>query len=235
MVGLDRIDPFEPAERLSVAERQLVEIARLLSRDANILILDEPTAALSDVEIERVKTVVRRLAAEGRSVIYVTHRLGEVFEICDRVTVFRNGKSFEAVPVRRLDLDSLIEHILGRKLGEMFPARTQKRGEPIFEFRGCISRGLSEPLSITITGGRGRGLAGQLGSGANSVLRTAAGVLPLLSGQMLLNGRIPQISTRRHLSGIAYCSGDRKRDGIFDVRSLKIWHTGARPLPTSGS
>ena len=101
MVGLDQIDPFGSAERLSVAERQLVKIARLLSRDANILILDEPTAALSDVEIARVKTVVRRLAVEGRSVIHAPsmHRLGEVFEICDRVTVFRNGQSFEAVPV----------------------------------------------------------------------------------------------------------------------------------------
>ena len=121
LVGLELIDPSVPAGSLSVAQQQLVEIARLLSRNARILILDEPTAALSDVEIEKVKAVVRKLASEGRSIIYVTHRLGEVFEIADRVTIFRNGRSFEPVEVKSLDIDELIEHMLGRRLDQMFP------------------------------------------------------------------------------------------------------------------
>jgi ribose transport system ATP-binding protein len=222
MVGLDHLDPFQPAERLSIAERQLVEIARLLSRDAQILILDEPTAALSDVEIERVKTVVRRLAAEGRSVVYVTHRLGEVFEICDRVTVFRNGWSFDPVPVQGLDLDSLIERILGRKLAEMFPSRAQKGGRAVLEFRGCVGPGLSEPLNLMIERGEILGLAGQLGSGAKSILRMAAGTLPILAGQMLLDRRSysPRSIRGAIAERIAYCSGDRKKDGVFDVRNL---------------
>ena len=128
LVGLGDIDTAMPAGSLSVAQRQLVEIARLLSRDARILILDEPTAALSDTEIEKVMTVVRTLASEGRSIIYVTHRLGEVFEIAHRVTIFRNGVSFPPVKVEHLDIDELIEHLLGRRLDQMFPeTRRQHR------------------------------------------------------------------------------------------------------------
>src|SRR5712691_6962537 len=122
-VGLAELGPGTLVETLSVARRQRVEIARLLAREARILILDEPTAALSDVEIERVKEVVRALAGEGRGVIYVTHRLSEVFEIADRVTVFRNGVSQPPVRVSELTMDSLIERILGRSPETMFPPK----------------------------------------------------------------------------------------------------------------
>ena len=133
LVGLGDIDPATAAGKLSVAQRQLVEIARLLSRDAKILILDEPTAALSDVEIEKVTSVVTKLAKEGRSIIYVTHRLGEVFEIGDRVTIFRNGVSFEPIAVKGLSVDMLIERLLGRRLEQMFPERRKQvwRGGPV--------------------------------------------------------------------------------------------------------
>src|SRR5262245_40588538 len=130
-VGLQALDPHRLVESLSVAERQLVEIARLLARDARILILDEPTAALSDVEIERVKQVVRSLAAGNHAVVYVTHRLPEVFEIADRVTVLRNGRGEPARRVSELTMDSLIERILGRPMKAMFPPRARELGAPI--------------------------------------------------------------------------------------------------------
>ena len=222
MVGLGGLDSTQPAERLSVAERQLVEIARLLSREAQILILDEPTAALSDVEIERVKAVVRRLASEGRSVIYVTHRLGEVFEICDRVTVLRNGRSFEPVSVHALDLDGLIERILGRKLSDMFPQKAAGAGEDALRFENFLAPGLSAPLDLAVRRGEILGLAGQLGSGANSILRAAAGALSATRGRMLLESEpyLPRSRLQAISSGVAYCSDDRKRDGVFDVRNL---------------
>ena len=110
-----------------VAEMQLLEIARLLVRDARILIFDEPTAALADREIERVLAVIKRLAAEGRSIIYVTHRLPEVFRIADRVTVFRNGRSLPAKPTSDLDVDAVITMMLGRDLETMFPAARHDR------------------------------------------------------------------------------------------------------------
>lgn len=222
LVGLGAVDPATPAGSLPLAQQQLVEIARLLSRNARILILDEPTAALSDAEIEMVKSVVRKLAAEGRSIIYVTHRLGEVFEIADRVTIFRNGRSFEPVAVRSLDIDELIEHLLGRRLEQMFPERAATVGPPVLALRGVTAPGLRRPVSLDLHRGEILGLAGQLGSGANAVLRAIAGVAPYDAGTITLQGRtISPRSVREAIKlGVAYCSDDRKRDGIFAVRNL---------------
>lgn len=222
LVGLGDIDPSMPAGNLSVAQQQLVEIARLLSRNARILILDEPTAALSDVEIEKVKSVVRTLASEGRAIIYVTHRLGEVFEIGDRVTIFRNGASFDPVDVKDLDIDELIEHLLGRRLDQMFPERGSSRGEPVLEIENVVAPGLSRPVSLTLHAGEIIGLAGQLGSGANAIVRAIAGVTPRHQGDIRLRGKSlnPRDMRDAISMGIAYCSDDRKRDGIFGVRKL---------------
>ena len=146
-VGLGHIEPLVAAGDLVVAEQQLVEVARLVARDARILILDEPTAALSDAEIGRVKEVVRRLVAEGRSVIYITHRLGEVFELADRVTVFRNGSSQPPVPVRDITPSELVERMLGRALenaGELAAERLKTALEGRF-------RHINE-ISVTIAG-----------------------------------------------------------------------------------
>jgi ribose transport system ATP-binding protein len=221
-VGLDNMDPMMPAGSLSVAQQQLIEVARLLSRDARILILDEPTAALSDAEIETVKLVVRNLADEGRSIIYVTHRLGEVFEIADRVTIFRNGRSFEPMQVNALDIDVLIEHLLGRRLEQMFPPRGELFGRALLSLREVMAPGLAKPVSLTLRQGEILGLAGQLGSGANAVVRAIAGVAPRDAGTIELRGvPVRPRSVRDAIAlGIAYCSDDRKRDGIFSVRNL---------------
>jgi ribose transport system ATP-binding protein len=222
LVGLGEIDPAMPAGALSVAQQQLVEIARLLSRNARILILDEPTAALSDAEIEKVKAVVRRLAAEDRSVIYVTHRLGEVFEIADRVTIFRNGRSFPPVRAQDIDIDSLIERLLGRRLDQMFPARVGHRDEIVLSVRDLIAPGLAEPVSFDLRAGEMLALAGQLGSGAAALVRAIAGVLPRERGTVLLRGQELRARSLHEAiaRGIAYCSDDRKRDGIFAVRRV---------------
>jgi ribose transport system ATP-binding protein len=222
LVGLSKIDSAAPAGSLMLAEQQLVEIARLLSRNAKILILDEPTAALSDAEIEKVKAVVRRLATEGRSIIYVTHRLGEVFEIADRVTIFRNGRSFEPVAVKNLDIDELIEHLLGRRLEQMFPERSRGVGPVVLSLRDVAAPGLRRPISLDLRQGEILGLAGQLGSGASAVVRAIAGVVPRDSGAITLRGQPlhPRSVRDAIAAGIAYCSDDRKRDGIFRLRNL---------------
>ncbi len=222
LVGLGSIDSATPAGSLSLAQQQLVEIARLLSRNARILILDEPTAALSDAEIEKVKAVVRKLAAEGRSIIYVTHRLGEVFEIADRVTIFRNGRSFAPVKVQNLDIDELIEHLLGRRLEQMFPERSDRFGPAVLSLQNLVAPGLRHPVSVDLHEGEILGLAGQLGSGANAVVRAVAGVIPHNSGVVMLREQPFNPRTVRDAiaAGIAYCSDDRKRDGIFGVRNL---------------
>ena len=222
-VGLEYLDPRTPVERLSVAEMQLLEIARLLVRDARILIFDEPTAALADREIERVLGVIKRLTAEGRSVIYVTHRLPEVFRLADRVTVFRNGQSLPARPTRELDVDAVITMMLGRELGTMFPEHGSLDGKPLLQVEGLLAPGLAEPVSLDVHPGEIVGLTGQLGSGASAVVRSLAGMLSPLAGRALLDG--DELSLRSRATtlkrGVAYCTADRKRDGIFAVRSIR--------------
>jgi len=221
-VGLSDLDSMTPVDQLSVAQRQLVEIARLLSRNARILMLDEPTAALSDVESEKVKAVVKALARKGRSIIYVTHRLGEVFELADRVTIIRNGQSFEPVDVQHLDIDVLIERLLGRRLEQMFPPRGAAPNEVVLEIENLLAPGLTTPTSLKLRKGEILGLAGHWGSGASAIVRAVAGAAPPYNGTIQLGGDAfsPRSVRDAMNKGIAYCSDDRKRDGIFAVRRI---------------
>jgi len=222
-VGLEYLNPRTTVEQLSVAEMQLLEIARLLVRDAQILIFDEPTAALADREIERVLAVIKQLSNEGRSVIYVTHRLPEVFRVADRVTVFRNGNSLPAKSTSELDVDAVITMMLGRDLGTMFPEHVAHANEPLLEVDGLLATGLSEPVSFNLHFGEIVGLTGQLGSGANAVVQSLAGMLPPDSGRVLLEDDQLLLGSRAATlkRGVAYCTADRKKDGIFAGRSIR--------------
>ena len=168
----------------------MVEIARLLSRNAQILILDEPTAALSDVEIGKVTSVVTKLAKRGRSIIYVTHRLGEVFEIGDRVTIFRNGASFEPVAVKDLERGHVDRAAPGPAArANVSRARGKLWRSGSVAAHGLVAPGLSRPVSLDLRAGEILGLAGQLGSGANAIVRAVAGVAPPTAGTIQLRGQ----------------------------------------------
>jgi ABC-type sugar transport system ATPase subunit len=221
-VGLGKGERRRPVGSLSVGERQLIEVARVLARDARILIFDEPTAALSDVEIARILDLVRRLAADGRSIVYVTHRLGEVFEIGDRATVMRDGQSQEPIEVAETDVHGLISRMLGRELKEVYPARAEAIGAPLLQASEMIAPGLVEPIDLTVGRGEIVGLAGQLGSGAGSLLESIAGLTGAGTGKVEIDGNeVSNRNLRQAIkAGIAYCSPDRKRDGIFEFRSV---------------
>ena len=222
-VGLEGLDPLGRVERLTVAERQLIEVARLLARDAQVLIFDEPTAALADREIERVKAVVRALRSRGRSIIYVTHRLDEVFDLADRVTVFRDGRSNPPADTGGIDLDELISMMLGGSLAALFPERGEEVfGGAVLEVRGLLTDRLSAPVDLDVRAGEIVGLAGQLGSGAGETLRAAAGHEPRLAGTVKAGGEMvrPNSPSAAVRCGIGYSSSDRKRDGIFLQRPV---------------
>jgi len=211
------LDLDEPVYRLEVGQRQLVEIARLLTRDARILILDEPTATLSDVEIERLFGVLRSLRAEGRSVIYITHRLGEVFEICDSVTVLRNGEHIATSAVSAITRDTLIGDMLGRAIAEIYPPKRVSVHHGGLMVDSLRIPGAVERLSFEAPRGKITALAGQIGSGTTEVARALAGLVHNATGTVSFGDHpVPlgsAYSSRR--AGIMFVSEDRAADGLF--------------------
>ena len=208
------------AGNLPLAERQLVEVARLLAREARIFIFDEPTAALADAEIERVHQVVRALVAEDHAVVYVTHRLAEVFEIADRVAVVREGESFPPLEVADLDMDRIVERMLGRSLENMYPERSTRFGEVALEADALLAEGLSRAVSLQVREGEILGLVGQMGSGTTNVLEALGGARRVQEGAVRVKGSPVRMSQVRDAigHGIGYCSADRKGDGLFLIR-----------------
>jgi ABC-type sugar transport system ATPase subunit len=217
-MGLDRVDPDQPLSSLGIGERQLIEIARALSQNARLVILDEPTATLSDVESEHVFSAVRRVADRGCSVIYVSHRLSEVLELCDTVTVLRDGRVVATTPAAGLTVDDLIVQMLGEAPRRDAAARTPDPDlTHALRIDGLGVPGRLENFTLTAQAGRIYALAGQLGSGASDVLRALAGLHPQATGTVELHeGRVPirsPVGSAR--AGVAFVSGDRKSEGLF--------------------
>ncbi len=236
-VGLEHVALEQPLASLGIGERQLVEIARALGQDARLVILDEPTATLTDVESEYVYASARKVAAAGRSVLFVSHRLGEVLDLCDRVTVMRDGEVVATTPSGELTIDSLIHQMLGEA-----PHRADRRPEqgpgegadPAVALRVEHLRvpGRVEDVSLSVQAGRIYALAGQLGSGASDVLRAIAGLVPAASSHTQVAGVAvrpghPAAAVR---AGIAVVSNDRKSEGLFLDKPVS-WNLMATRMP----
>ncbi len=217
VLGIGHLGLDTPVIDLSIGEKQLVEISRLLARDARILILDEPTATLTDIEIERIFEALRALKREGRSVLYITHRLGEVFEICDSVTVLRNGALVDTRPVAEIDRDRLIEMMLGRGLVEMYPDAAHGDGAALLDVEGLCVPGVVDGFDLTAPRGKIICLAGQLGSGNFEVVRALAGLVHDATGRVTVDGAPMALGSvpRAMGNGIIFVSEDRAGEGIF--------------------
>jgi ABC-type sugar transport system ATPase subunit len=216
-LGLGDIALDTPASALSIGRRQLVEIARMLTRDARVFILDEPTATLSDVEIERIFAALRALKAEAKSIIYITHRLGEVFEICDSVSVLRNGELVGTRPTSEIDRGALMQMMLGRSLGEMYPIWESSGGGPLLMVQNLAAPPLISGFDLAAERGTVTCLAGQVGSGAITVLRALAGLTPGASGDVNVLGKPMRLRSvaNAQARNVKFISEDRAGEGIF--------------------
>lgn len=209
--------------RLTVGNRQRVEIAKALSRQARILIMDEPTASLTAHDVEILFGIVRRLRAQGVGIIYISHRLDEVFELADRVTVLRDGSYVDTLDVKDATPDKLINMMVGRTLDNLFPKETVPIGAPVLDVCGLTRSGVVEDISFQVRQGEIVGLSGLVGSGRSDLAQVIFGVHPPDRGEIRLNGKPVSIRTPRqamHL-GIAYVSEDRQRQGLVLPMSVK--------------
>ena len=207
---------------LSIGDQQMVEIAKVLSFESKVIIMDEPTDALTDTETESLFKVIRELKAEGRGIVYISHRLKEIFEICDDVTIFRDGQFIAERPGSELQEDSLIEMMVGRKLEEQYPRLNQPRGELRLQVKGLYGPGV-ENVSFDLYRGEILGVSGLMGAGRTELMKILYGALPRKQGFVTLDGReVVTHSPQDGLAnGIVYISEDRKRDGLVLGMSVK--------------
>ncbi|MDQ0475174.1 ATP-binding cassette domain-containing protein [Labrys wisconsinensis] len=223
---LDRLgfplDLARPLRELTVAERQIVEIARALTTDPAVLILDEPTSALDAAEIQHLFAIVRQLAAAGTAVIFISHRLPEVFAIADRITVLKDGEVVGTVPREAVDHDRLVAMMVGRELALAYPPRAAELGAVRLAATDFASPGRFEDVGFAVRAGEILGLGGIQGNGQGDVARALFGLLPR-QGQVILDGAPARIGSPAAAirAGIVYVPGERHRDGLFMPHSIR--------------
>ena len=229
-VGLEAVDPETPVARLGVGQQQLVEIAAALARPCRVLVLDEPTAALTDPEIALLFRHVRRLTAEGVGVVYVSHRMDEIRRIADRVTVLRDGRVVETAPAAALSLDRIVRLMVGRAVVDEHDLGEREIGPLALRVEGLRRGAAVRGVGFEVRKGEILGVAGLVGSGRTELLRAVFGADPPEAGRVLVDGRPVAIRSPRDAvrAGIGMIPEDRKQHGLLLPRPVRLNATLAR-------
>ncbi|MBU9739542.1 sugar ABC transporter ATP-binding protein [Diplocloster agilis] len=215
-LGLDELDPMEEAGGLLTAQKQLLEVARAFVRNSKVIVMDEPTASLTDKEIEQLYQIVKKYKERGGSVIFISHKLDEIFSICDSVMVMRDGKNVLRSLIEKETKESIIEAMVGRELENMYPVEEHEMHEVVFEVKNLSSHFLKD-ISFEVHSGEIVGLYGLMGAGCEEITQCIYGIEKCESGTFYLNGKETAL-TDPHLSiraGVAYVPGERKAGGLL--------------------
>ena len=221
-LGLD-VSPTEKTRRLSIAQRQMVEIGKALIRNGRIIAFDEPTSSLSAREVKQLFATIRELKNNGYAVIYVSHRMEEIFELCDCITVFRDGRLVKEYPaVEGVTRAMLVADMTGRQIEDIYSYRPRPLGEVLLKVEGLFGKGLTAPVSFEVRRGEVLGVFGLVGAGRTELMRLVFGAERPRRGRILLGGKPEHFRRIRQAiaSGIMLCPEDRKLHGIVPVRSV---------------
>ena len=223
------IDPKQTVGDLPVSKQQMVEIAKALSINARILIMDEPTSALTAKEIEDLFRIIKKLKAEGRGIVYISHRLEELQHIVDRVTIMRDGQYITAMNFKDATMDEIIAHMVGREIKEKFPKVVCEKGEKIFEVKNLNAGKMVRNINFAVYAGEIVGIAGLMGAGRTETTRAIFGADPKESGEIYVDGKEVKINCPMDAirNGVVLAPEDRKKDGL--CTKLSIRHNLALP------
>ncbi|MEU5340104.1 MULTISPECIES: sugar ABC transporter ATP-binding protein [unclassified Streptomyces] len=232
------LDPQRPARGLSIADQQIVEIAKALSFDARVLIMDEPTAALTGSETARLFSVVETLRAEGAAVLFISHRLEEIFRLCQRVTTLRDGRWISSEPIDSLTEDDLVRRMVGRDLGELYPKQETRIGETALSVQRLTREGVFRDVSFEVRRGEIVALAGLVGAGRSEVVQAVFGVDRADAGEVHVDGKRLTVGspTAAMDAGVALVPEDRRQCGLVMEMSIErnIALTGLDKLGKGG-
>lgn len=222
-LGMD-IDPETPLKNLSLGQWQMVEIAKALARNAKVIAFDEPTSSLSAREIEHLFRVIRQLREQGRVVLYVSHRMEEIFALSDAITVFKDGRyvrTFE--DVAQTSHDALVEAMVGREIGDIYGYSPRQTGDVRLQLDNVQAKGVRTPISLSVRAGEIVGLFGLVGAGRSELMKGLFGATKITGGEVRLDGAVVNIREPAHAirAGILLCPEDRKADGIIPVHSVR--------------
>ncbi|NSL51429.1 sugar ABC transporter ATP-binding protein [Calidifontibacillus erzurumensis] len=210
------IDPDAEAGKLSVGQQQMIEIARAVAANTEVLIMDEPTAALTDREIETLFKVINSLKSQGVGIVYISHRMEEIFEICDRISILRDGQFIGTKKIKETNFDEVVQMMVGRELGERYPDRSVNPSDERLKVEGLTSKGVFENISFSLRKGEILGVAGLMGAGRTEIMEALFGYRPKQQGKVFIDGEEVQIHNPYDAikAGIGFVTEDRKDEGL---------------------